>query len=128
MCVLKTIARGGVFLVPENKPAGKALPRSPLQSEPGSASSTVIAVRCEARHNKEGGAHRKSEEFRNVRQALHLCVGARVMLTQNKLWDVPTVHFGVMNGARGVVVAILYAPPGAARTDGNEHAGAGFPV
>ena len=63
--------------------------RSPLHCEPGSASSTGIVVRCEARHNKDGGDHRKAEVFKNVRQALHLCVGARVMLTQNSLWSVP---------------------------------------
>ena len=63
-----------------------------------------------------------------MRQAVHLCVGARVMFTQNSLWDVSTVPLGFMNGARGVVVAILYAPPGAARTDGLQEAGDGFPV
>ena len=69
-----------LFLVPENRPAGKVdgkrlAARSPLHSEPGSASSTGIVVRCEARHNRGGGEHRKAEGFRNVRQALHLCVG-----------------------------------------------------
>ena len=63
-----------------------------------------------------------------MRKALHLCVGARVMLTQNRLWDVPTVPLGLMNGARGIVVAILYAAPGSARADGNELAGTGFPT
>ena len=46
-----------LFLVPENGPAGKVngkrlAARSPLHSEPGSASSTGIAVRCEAKHNR----------------------------------------------------------------------------
>ena len=63
-----------------------------------------------------------------MRQALRLCVGARVMLIQNKLWDVTTVAFGLMNGARGVDVAILYVATGAARTDENELAGDGFPA
>ena len=49
------------------------------------------------------------------------------MLTMNNLWNVPTIPFGLMNGARGVVVALLYAPPGAARIDGQELAGTGFP-
>ena len=53
-------------LVPENKPAGKVngmrlAARSPLHSEPGSASSTGIVVRCEANHNKEGGDRRKQK-------------------------------------------------------------------
>ena len=122
-----------LFLVPENMPAGKVngkrlAARSPLHSEPGPSSSTEVVVRCEARHNKAGGDHRRAEDFRNVRQALHLCVGARVMFIQNRLWDVPTVPLGLMNGARGVVVAILYAAPGTPRTDGNELAGTGFPA
>ena len=64
-----------------------------------------------------------------MRHALHLCVGARVILTTNKLWDVSTVPFGLMNGARGVIVAILYTAPGSAsaRTDGCELAGTGYP-
>ena len=71
-----------LFLVPENMPAGKVngkrlAARAPLQSEPGFASSTGVVVRCEARHNKGGGDHRRAEDFKNVRQALHLCVGAR---------------------------------------------------
>ena len=101
---------------------------SPLRNELGSVSSTGVVVRIEARHSKAGGDCRRAEDFRNMRQALHLCVGARVMLIQNKLWDVTTVPFGLMNGARGVVVAILYVAPGAARADGNELAGAGFPA
>ena len=51
------------------------------------------------------------------------------MLTVNKLWDVSTVPFGLMNGARGVIVAILYAAPGSAsaRTDSCDLAGSGYP-
>ena len=49
------------------------------------------------------------------------------MLTQNRIWDVPTVPLGLMNGARGVIVAILYAPPGAGRVDGSDLAGDGYP-
>ena len=110
-----------LFLVPENMPAGRVngqrlAARSPLHSEPGAASSTGVVVRCEARHNKPGGDHRRAEDFKHVRQALHLCVGARVMLTQNRLWNVPTVPSGLMNGARGVVVASIYAAPGEGRS------------
>ena len=49
------------------------------------------------------------------------------MLTQNRIWDVPTVPLGLMNGARGVIVAILYAAPGAGRVDGSRLAGDGYP-
>ena len=94
-----------------------------LHSEPGSSSSGGVVVRCEARHSKESGIHRKAEDFTQVRKALHLCVWARVMLTQNKLWDVSTLPFGLMNGARGVVAAVLYAPPGTERTDSIDLAG-----
>ena len=128
------LTEDALFLVPENMPAGKVNGRrlaaqAPAHDEPSPTSSTRIVVRCESRHSSGRGAHRKAEEFRNVRQALHLCVGARVMLSLNKLWDVPTVPFGLMNGARGVVVAILYAAPGPAstRTNGCELAGTGFP-
>jgi hypothetical protein len=79
-----------VILVPENGPAGKIngqrlAARAALHGEPGSASSTEIVVRCEARHSQARGDHRKAEDFRNVHKAVHLCVGARVMLTENRI-------------------------------------------
>ena len=119
-------------MVLENAAAGKInggrlAQRAPLHSEPGPASSENIVVRCEARHNKGRADHRKADEFRGVHKAIHLCVGARVMLTQNRIWDVPTVPLGLMNGARGVIVAILYAAPGAGRVDGSALAGNGYP-
>ena len=49
------------------------------------------------------------------------------MLTQNRIWEVPTVPLGLMNGARGVIVAILYAAPGGERVDGSKLAGTGYP-
>ena len=49
------------------------------------------------------------------------------MFSQNRIWGVPTVPLGLMNGARGVVVAILYAGPGAGRVDGSALAGDGYP-
>ena len=57
----------------------------------------------------------------------YLCVEARVFLVLNSLWGVSTVSLGLMNGARGVVVAILYAAPNIRRADGNELAGTGYP-
>jgi len=126
------LLREAVLLVPKNAPAGKIngnqlAARAPLHGEPGPASSGHVAVRCEARHSHGRGETRKAEEFRNVHKATHLCVGARVMLSQNRLWDVGTVPLGLMNGARGVVVAILYAAPGEQRVDGSALAGSGFP-
>ena len=126
------LLREAVLLVPENASAGKIngsqlAARAPLHGEPGSASSDHVVVRCEARHNHGRGETRKADEFRNVHKASHLCVGARVMLTQNQLWGVGTVPLSLMNGARGVVVAILYAAPGAQRVDGSALAGTGFP-
>ena len=121
-----------VILVPENAAAGKTngkqlAGRAPLHGAPGPASATGVVVRVEAGHNDARGLHKAADDFRQVRRALHLCVGARVMLTQNRIWNVPTVPLGLMNGARGVVVAIVYAPPGGRRTDGSSIASTGHP-
>ena len=102
-------------------------PRMPLAA-PACLSSAQVVVRCEARHtNPHRGELRKSDEFRNIRKALHLRVGAKVILCVNFLWDVSTVPLGLMNGARGVIVAIAYAPPGSERMDCLPLAGTGFP-
>ena len=106
-----------VVLVPENAAAGKIngrqlAARALLHGAPGSASASGVVVRIEAGHSDPRGLHKAADDFRQVRGALHLCVGARVMLTLNRIWDVPTVPLGLMNGARGVVVAIAYAPAG----------------
>ena len=92
-------------------------------------------MRIEARHNDPRGANRTADDFQQLRRALHLCVGAKVMLTMNRIWGVPTVPLGLMNGARGVVVAIVYGTgaPGTAgdgragRADGSAIAGTGVP-
>ena len=120
-------------LVADNRQAGgingkRLAAAAPLAQAPGSVTATQTIVRCEARHSHPKGEFRKADEFRNVRKALHLRVGARVMLCLNNLWDVPVVPLGLMNGARGIVVAILYAPAGSARVDGNAMAGTGFPA
>ena len=44
-----------------------------------------------------------------MRKALHLRVGAKIILCLNFLWDVSAVPLGLMNGARGIIVAISYA-------------------
>ena len=94
---------------------------------PGAANAEGVVVSAEARHTDPRGLHKTADEFVQVRGALHLRVGARVLLTQNHIWGVPTVTLGLMNGARGVVVAILYAPDAGARADGHAMAGAGHP-
>ena len=108
--------REAVLLVRENAVAGKIngkqlAARAPLHDEPGPASSGHAVVRCEARHSHGRGETREAKEFRNVHKATHLYVGARVILTQNRLWGVGTVPLGLMNGAPGAVVAIWYAAP-----------------
>ena len=124
--------------MPDNKQAGtvngtrlaSAAPysddRLPLAATDSLSSARVI-VRCEARHSHVKGENRKADAFRNVRKALHLRVGARVMLCMNHIWNVSTVPLGLMNGARGVIVAISYAPLGKGRLDEQARAGTGFP-
>ena len=126
------LLKDALYLVADNTQAGRINGNqlasvAPSLLEPSSASSMSVVVRCEARHNNERGANKKADAFRNVRKALHLCVGARVFLVLNSLWGVSTVSLGLMNGARGVVVAILYAAPNSCRADGNELAGTGYP-
>ena len=50
------------------------------------------------------------------------------MLKQNMIWNTPVVQLGLMNGARGTIVAILHAKEGELRTDGNAMAGVGMPT
>ena len=62
------------------------------------------------------GAKMKPEEmddddFRGIQKELLLCVGARVLLTQN-LW----VEAGLMNGAMGTVVGFCWPPNGDPRS------------
>ena len=129
----ENLLREAVVLVPENAAAGKVngkqlAARAPLHGTAGSSSAAGVVVRIEARHNNPRGKHKPADDFRQVRRALHLCVGARVMLTQNRIWGVPTVPLGLMNGARGVAVAILYVSTDGERTDGSVLAGTGHPT
>jgi len=101
---------------------------SPFLNQPSSGgSSEHVVVRLEARRNNVKGEARRAEDFRNMRKATHLRVGARVILPLNAIWDVQTVPLGLMNGARGVVVAILYPAKGAERIDGSVMAASGWP-
>ena len=108
----------GMRLRDRTKPIKEPVPQNPEN----------IVVRCDVVHNDERGARRPAEQYRQLRRAVHLCVGARVMLTQNHIWDMPVVQLGLMNGARGRVVAIVYARDGETRTDGNTLAGVGVPA
>ncbi len=136
----EALLQEALVLVPENAAAGKIngkrlAARAPLHGAEPPASATGVVVRIEARHNDPRGANRTADDFQQLRRALHLCVGAKVMLTMNRIWGVPTVPLGLMNGARGVVVAIVYgtgAPSTAGdgragRADGSAIAGTGVP-
>ena len=97
----------GLYLVCDNQQAGKingqrladTAPTSNTSYNPVADSSESIIVRCEARHNHPRGERRKAADFRNIRKAVHLRVGAKVILTLNSLWDVTTVPLGLMSGA-----------------------------
>jgi hypothetical protein len=75
-------------------------------------------VKMVSEHSDNSAAAQSSEEFRQLKQYTHLCVGAPVMLTQNVLWDTSVVPLGLMNGARGIVVAIMFRKAGEFRSDG----------
>ena len=121
-----------LVLVAENEVAGRVngselRTRAPALSEPVPDSFEKVVVRCESAHNDARAARRPADQFRQVRPATHLFPGARVMLSTNHIWGVPTVHFGLMNGARGVVVAIVYASAVESRADMISLAGVGYP-
>ena len=121
-----------LVLVTDNAQAGRInggrlVSGVPLYSEGSPASSQQVVVRCEARHNDPRGERPKADEYKNIRKALHLRIGARVILITNSIWGVNTVPLGLMNGARGVVVAILYAAANAERLDGCQLARTGYP-
>ena len=79
----ENLLKEALYLVADSAQAGRisgqrlaaVAPDLPL-TEPSSASSMSVVVRCEARHNNERGVNRKADAFRNMRKALHLCVGA----------------------------------------------------
>ena len=82
----EALHREALVLVPENAAAGKVngkqlAARAPLHGAARPASAEGIVVRIEARHNDPRGVHKTADDFRQLRRALHLCVGAKVMLT-----------------------------------------------
>ena len=79
-----------------------------------------VVLRCKATHNDDRGRHKPASDFRNLRDSIHMALLAPVMLTQNQLYDVNTVSVGLMNGARGVIVAVLYNDQ-SGYPDGKQH-------
>jgi hypothetical protein len=79
-----------------------------------------VVLRCKAMHNDDRGRHKPASDFRNLRDSIHMALLAPVMLTQNQLHDVNTVSVGLMNGARGVIVAVLYNDQ-SGYPDGKQH-------
>ena len=77
-------------------------------------------LRADAFHGTAKHARSKMEAYRNLRPVVHLQLMAPVMLTTNKLWDEFVVPLGLMNGARGRVVAVLYKSSGEKRSDGHQ--------
>jgi hypothetical protein len=124
--------RDALVLVTDNAQAGKIngcriSEGVPLLTAPGSASAASVVIRCESTHNDPRGERPKADEFRNVRKALHLRIGSRVILVANHIWGINTVPLGLMNGARGVVVAIVYASSKHERIDKIDLATKGLP-
>ena len=128
----ESLLREALVLVTDNAQAGsingqRLTEGVPLLSEPKPLNASSIVVRCEATHNDVRGERPKADEFRNVRKAVHLRVGAKVILISNKIWGVNTVPLGLMNGARGVAVAFIYANKGEIRVDGHALGTTGWP-
>ena len=85
-------------------------------------------MKCYATHNDPRAKRRSADQFRHLRSATHLYLGAPVMLTTNRIWEQYIVSLSLMNGARGVVVAILYCPEGTTRLDKLSLASTGYPA
>ena len=67
-----------------------------------------VVLKRKATHNDDRGRYKQSSDFRGLRDATHIALLAPVMLTQNQIYEVNIVSLGLMNGARGHIVAIIY--------------------
>ena len=110
--IRKSLEENALWLVTENGLAGSRNGEKLVQL---AEDKNVPVIAVDASHTDPRAAARPPEEFRQLRTRVHLAPGARVMLTANDMWDVRTVQMGLMNGARGVVVGIVFndgeAPP-----------------
>ena len=104
--------------VPEPKDPA-LLPRAPLDV-------MKVVLRAKAFHNDARAETKPSAGFRTLKDTVHLSLASPVMLTQNIIWQVNVVPLGLMNGARGFVVGVVYKQEGQARSDGSA-VPAGFP-
>ena len=107
-------------LVAENQQAGKINGQRLLSTgrSRGLSQTSGAIVKICSRHSHARAAGQTADKYRQLRRTLYVCLDAPVMLTQNKLWGVPVVPLGLMNGARGRVVAIVYSPAHQRRLDG----------
>ena len=87
---------------------------------PATRTDAGAVFRARAWHSQGNGPTKKSDVFRGLRSCFHFKIGSPVMYTQNSLAGANVVPLGVMNGARGYVVAALYSAPGVGRLDGEE--------
>jgi hypothetical protein len=62
-----------------------------------------VILKCKATHNDDRARTKPASDFRNLRDVVHLCLLAPVMLIQNNIFGVNTVSLGLMNGARGAL-------------------------
>ena len=97
-----------MWLVTENKKAGQ---RNGEKLVSLAATQHVPVLAFDAEHNEDRAAQRRPEEFNQLRTRVHLAAGASVMLISNQMWNTRTVQSGLMNGARGVVIAICGSAP-----------------
>ena len=79
-----------LHLVAENEVCGK-INGDRLKARAREDGVTAVVLRIEAQHNDPKAATRSSDMFRQLQPITHLCIAARVMLTQNYLWDIPVV-------------------------------------
>ena len=106
---VRTIAeQEALWLVTENKKAGERNGAKMVQLAQANA---VAVVKFQAESNRPGADTRPAEDFYQLRSQVHFAIGAPVMLIANMIWDTRTVQAGLMNGARGTVIAIVTTRP-----------------